>query len=51
MLRGYPIQSQTPLFLVDHHVFSNCDRQDVFTYNDEEDDGNGNVIIGHLVGK
>ena len=39
------------LFLVDHHVFNNCDRQDVFTFNDEKDDGNGNVIIGHLVGK
>ena len=44
---GFP----STLFLVDHHVFSNCDRPDVFTYNDEEDDGNGNVIIGHLVGK
>ena len=39
------------IFLVDHHVFSNCDRQDVFTYNDEKDDGNGNVIIEYLVGK
>ena len=39
------------LFLVDQHVFHNCDRQDVFTYNDEKDDGNGNVIIEYLVGK
>ena len=30
------------LFLVDHHVF---------TFSDEKDDGNGNVIIGYLVGK
>ena len=39
------------LFLVDHHVFSNCDRPDVFTYNNEKDDGNGNVIIEYLVGR
>ena len=39
------------LFLVDHHVFSNCDRPDVFTYNTEKDDGNGNVIIEYLVGR
>ena len=39
------------IFLVDHHVFNNCDRKDVFTYNDEIEDGNGNVIIGYLVGK
>ena len=45
-LRGYPIQG----FLV---PFSSLisDRQKVFTYNDEMDDGNGNVIIGYLVGK
>ena len=50
-VEGIPDPEPGTLFLVDHHVFSNCDRQDVFTYNDEEDDGNGNVIIGHLVGK
>ena len=50
-VEGIPDPEPSTLFLVDHHVFSNCDRQDVFTYNDEEDDGNGNVIIGYLVGK
>ena len=50
-VEGIPDPEPHTLFLVDHHVFSNCDRQDVFTYNDEEDDGNGNVIIGYLVGK
>ena len=39
------------LFLVDHHVFSNCDRQDVFTFNDEKEDDNGNMIIEYLIGK
>ena len=48
---GIPDPEPGILFLVDHHVFSNCDRPDVFTYNDEVDDGNGNVIIAHLVGK
>ena len=48
---GIPDPEPGIIFLVDHHVFSNCDRQDVFTYNDEKDDGNGNVIIGYLVGK
>ena len=50
-VEGIPDPEPGTLFLVDHHVFSNCDRQDVFTYNDEKDDGNGNVIIGYLVGK
>jgi hypothetical protein len=50
-VEGIPDPEPSTLFLVDHHVFSNCDRQDVFTYNDETDDGNGNVIIGYLVGK
>ena len=39
------------IFLVDHHVFSNCNRQDVFTYNDAKENGQGNVVIGYLVGK
>ena len=46
-----PDLKPSTIFLVDHQVFSNCDRQDVFTYNDEVDDGNGNVIIAYLVGK
>ena len=50
-VEGIPDPEPGTLFLVDHHVFSNCDRQDVFTYNDEKDDGNGNVIIAYLVGK
>ena len=50
-VEGIPDPEPSTLFLVDHHVFSNCDRQDVFTYNDETTDGNGNVIIGCLVGK
>ena len=50
-VEGIPDPEPSTLFLVDHHVFSNCDRPDVFTYNDEVDDGNGNVIIGCLVGK
>ena len=41
--RGYPSRANT-LFLVDRHVSNNSDRQDVFTYNDEAEDGNGNVI-------
>ena len=48
---GIPDPESGTLFLVDQHVFDNCDRQDVFTYNDEKDDGNGNVIIGYLIGK
>ena len=50
-VEGIPDPEPGILFLVDHHVFTNCDRKDVFTYNDEKDDGNGNVIIGCLVGK
>ena len=50
-VEGIPESEPSTLFLVDHHVFSNCDRQDVFTYDDAEEDGNGNVIIGYLVGK
>ena len=50
-VEGIPDPEPFTIFLVDHHVFSNCDRPDVFTYNDEKDDGNGNVIIDCLVGK
>ena len=50
-VKGIPDPEPGTLFLVDYHVFNNCDRQDVFTYNDEKEDGNGNVIIGYLVGK
>ena len=50
-VEGIPDPEPSTLFLVDHHVFSNCDRQDVFTYNDETTDGNGNVVIRYLVGK
>ena len=50
-VEGIPDPEPCTLFLVDHHVFSNSERQDVFTFNDEKDDGNGNVIIRHLVGK
>ena len=50
-VEGVPDPEPSTLFLVDHHVFSNCDRQDVFTFNDEKDDDNGNVIIAYLVGK
>ena len=50
-VEGIPDPEPGILFLVDHHVFSNCDRPDVFTYNDEKTDGNGNVIIGYLVGE
>ena len=50
-VEGIPDPEPFTLFLVDQHVFDNCDRQDVFTFNDEKEDGNGNVIIGYLVGK
>ena len=50
-VEGIPDPEPFTLFLVDPHVFDNSDRQDVFTYNDEKDDGNGNVIISYLVGK
>ena len=50
-VEGIPDPELGIIFLVDHHVFSNCDRPDVFTYNDEKDDGNGNVVIAYLVGK
>ena len=50
-VEGIPDPEPGILFLVDLHVFDNYDRPDVFTYNDEKDDGNGNVIIGYLVGK
>ena len=50
-VEGIPDPEPSTLFLVDHHVFSNCDRPDVFTYNDETTDGNGNVVIRYLVGK
>ena len=50
-VEGIPDPEPFTIFLVDHHVFSHCDHQDVFTFNDEKDDGNGNVIIAYLVGK
>ena len=50
-VEGIPDPETFTLFLVDPHVFDNCDRQDVFTYDDAKDDGNGNVVIEHLVGK
>ena len=50
-VEGIPDPESGIIFLVDQHVFIHCDRQDVFTYNDEKDDGNGNVIIDCLVGK
>ena len=50
-VEGIPDPEPHTLFLVDPHVFSNCDRPDVFTFNDEKEDGNGNVVIGYLVGK
>ena len=50
-VEGIPDPEPSTLFLVDPHVFSNCDRPDVFTFNDEKEDGNGNVVIGYLVGK
>ena len=48
---GIPDPEPFTLFLVDHHVFSNCDRSDVFTYNDDKEDGNGNVMSAYWVGK
>ena len=50
-VEGIPDPEPFTLFLVDPHVFDNSDRKDVFTFNDEKEDGNGNVIIGYLVGK
>ena len=50
-VEGLPDPEPFTIFLVDYHVFNNSDRKDVFTYNDEKDDGNGNVIIAYLVGK
>ena len=50
-VEGIPDPEPFTLFLVDQHVFDNYDRSDVFTYNDEKDDGNGNVIIASLVGE
>jgi len=50
-VEGIPDPEPGILFLVDQHVFDNSDRKDVFTYNDEKDDGNGNVVIAYLVGK
>ncbi len=50
-IEGIPDPESFTLFLLDPHVFSNCDRQDVFTYNDEKEDGNGNIIIGYLIGR
>ena len=50
-VEGIPDPEPFTLFLVDQHVFDNCDRQDIFTFNDEKDDGNGSVIIGYLVRK
>ena len=49
-VEGIPDPEPGIIFLVDHHVFNSCDRQDVFTYSDETDDSNGNVIIKDLVG-
>jgi hypothetical protein len=50
-VEGIPDPEPFTIFLVAPHVLDNCDRQDVFTFNDEKDDGNGNVIIDCLVGK
>ena len=50
-VEGIPDPEPGIIFLVDHHVFNNCDRKDVFTYNEEIEDSNGNDIIGYLVGK
>ena len=50
-VEGIPDPEPFTLFLVDQHVFDNCDRQDVLTFSDEKDNGNGNVIISYLVGK
>ena len=48
-VEGIPDPEPFTLFLVDQHVFTNSDRRDVFTFNDEKTDGNGNLIIEHLV--
>lgn len=57
-----PIHSETPIaenvpdpepgiiLLVDYHVFQAVKRSDVFTYSDEKEDGQGNVLIQHLIG-
>ena len=50
-VEGIPDPESGNLFLVNQHVFNYCDRQDVFTYDNAKDDGNGNVVIGYLVGK
>ena len=50
-VEGLPDPEPFTIFLVDYHVFNSCYRPDVFTYNDEKEDGNGNVVIGYLVGK
>ena len=50
-VEGIPDSESGIIFLVDYHVFSNCDRPDVFTYDDAKEDGNGNIVIGYLVGK
>lgn len=50
-VEGIPDPEPFTLFLVDPHVLDNCDRPDVFTYTNEKDDGNGNIVIGYLVGK
>lgn len=50
-VEGIPDREPFMLFLVDQHVSDNCDRKNVFTHNDEKDDGKGSVIIGYLVGK
>ena len=43
-------EPHSPSIIVDHHVFTNCERPDVFTYNDDEEDGHGNVVISYLIG-
>ena len=48
---GIPAPESGIIYLVDHHVFSASDRSDVFTYSDEVGDGNGGVVIGHLIGR
>ena len=50
-VEGIPDPEPFTLFLVEHHVFNNCDRPDVFTYDDEKSDGHGNVVITYLIGK
>ena len=49
-LHGIPDPEPHTIYIVDHHVFSNCERPDVFTYNDDEEDGHGNVVISYLIG-